>query len=197
MLLEPTTRPRSQMAVAVQQSEIEIRSSSEELERTAVDYSSLLYRTAFRQLGNHEDAEDAVQDALMSAFCHLYQFEGRSQMSTWLVRIVINAARMRLRKRPRQALLIEEIGNQQGDTVWDQFADGRPVPEELYRETELLELLHEQQECLSSTFRDAVQLVCLNGFTGQEAAQALSITPNALKSWVSRAHAQLASNLSR
>lgn len=183
MSLEPATRPQSQTAVAVKQSEIQVRSSSEV--RTAVDYSSLLYRTAFRQLGNHEDAEDAVQDALASAFCHLSQFEGRSQMSTWLVRIVINAARMRLRKRPRQAALsIDEMGNQQGDTVSDQFPDARPGPEESYRETELRGLLNVQLKCLSLTFRDAVQLVYLDGFNGQEAAQALGITQSALKSRV-------------
>jgi len=133
-----------------------------------------------------------------TAFCHLSQFERRSQMSTWLVRIVINAARMRLRKRQRQtALSIDEMGNQQGDTVWDQFADARPGPEESYRETELRELLNVKLKCLSATFRDAVQLVYLDGFNGQEAAQALGITPSALKSRVSRARAQLASNLSR
>ena len=198
MSLEPATRPQAQMAVAVRQSEIQVRSSSEELERTAIDYSSLLYRTAFRQLGNHEDAEDAVQDALASAFCHLSQFEGRSQMSTWLVRIVINAARMRLRKRPRQAALsIDEMGNGQGDTVSEQFPDARPGPEESYRETELRELLNVQLKCLSPTFRDAVQLVYLEGFNGEEAAQALGITQSALKSRISRARAQLASNLSR
>jgi RNA polymerase sigma-70 factor, ECF subfamily len=196
--LEPATRPQSQKAVSVKQNEIQVRSGSEQLAQAAVDYSFLLYRTAFRQLGNHEDAEDAVQDALLSAFCHLSQFEGRSQMSTWLVRIVINAARMRLRKRPRQAALsIDEIGNQQEDTVWDQFADARPGPEESYRETELRELLNVQLKCLSPSFRDAVQLVYLDGFNGQEAAQALGIRQSALKSRISRARAQLASNLSR
>ena len=196
--LKQATRPESQTAVSVKQGEIQVRSSSEQLARAAVDFSSLLYRTAFRQLGNHEDAEDAVQDALLSAFCHLSQFEGRSQMSTWLVRIVINATRMRLRKRPRRAALsIDEIGNQQGDTVWDQFADARPGPEESYRETELRELLNVKLKCLSATFRDAVQLVYLDGFSGQEAAQALGIRQSALKSRISRARAQLASNLSR
>jgi RNA polymerase sigma-70 factor, ECF subfamily len=198
MSLEPATRPLSQTAASVKQSEIQVRSSSEELERTAIDYSSPLYRTAFRQLGNHEDVEDAVQDALASAFCHLSQFEGHSQMSTWLVRIVINAARMKLRKRPRQAALsIDEMGSQQGDTVSDQSPDARQGPGESYRETELRELLNAQPKCLSPTFRDAVQLVYLDGFNGQEAAQALSITQSALKSRVSRARPQVASNLSR
>jgi len=55
------------------------------------------YRKAYRHLGNAADAEDAVQDALLSAYKHLDQFKGQSQMSTWLTTIVINCARMHLR----------------------------------------------------------------------------------------------------
>jgi RNA polymerase sigma-70 factor, ECF subfamily len=174
------------------------RSSSEELEQTAVDHSSLLYRVALRQLGNHADAEDAVQDALVSAFCHLSQFEGRSPMSTWLVQIVINAARMSRRRKPRQTVLsIDEIRDEHGETILHQFPCPEPNPEEACREAESRELLHGQLKCLSPTFRDALQLVYLTGFTGQEAAQALGITVSALKSRVRRARMQLVSDLSR
>lgn len=61
-----------------------------------------LYRSAYRLLGNAADAEDAVQDALLAAYRHLDQFEGRSKMSTWLNAIVRNSVRMRLRTRLRQ-----------------------------------------------------------------------------------------------
>ena len=60
------------------------------------------YRRAYRYLGNAADAEDAVQDALLSACRHLGQFKGQSQMSTWLTTIVINSALTQLRRRPRQ-----------------------------------------------------------------------------------------------
>src|ERR1700685_282136 len=60
------------------------------------------YRQAIRYLGNASDAEDAVQDAMLSAFRHIAQFRGEAQMSTWLTRIVINSARARLRKRMRE-----------------------------------------------------------------------------------------------
>jgi RNA polymerase sigma-70 factor, ECF subfamily len=59
------------------------------------------YRSAYRLLGNAPDAEDAVQDALLAAYKHLDQFQGRSQMFTWLTAIVHNSARMRLRTRLR------------------------------------------------------------------------------------------------
>src|SRR2546425_9556064 len=52
------------------------------------------YRSAYRFLGNPADAEDAVQEALLSAYKHLDQFRGQSQMSTWLTAIVSNCARM-------------------------------------------------------------------------------------------------------
>jgi RNA polymerase sigma-70 factor (ECF subfamily) len=57
------------------------------------------HRAAYRQLGNAADAEDAVQDALLAAYKHLDQFKEQAQMSTWLTAIVINCARMQLRKR--------------------------------------------------------------------------------------------------
>jgi len=60
---------------------------------------------AERQLGNREDAEDAVQDAMLSAFTHIARFDGRAKMSTWLTAIVLNAVRMNLRRRPRGRML--------------------------------------------------------------------------------------------
>src|SRR5271156_6907352 len=75
----------------------------------------LLHRTAYRYLGNAADAEDAVQDALLSAYKHLDQFRGQAQMSTWLTAIVNNCARMQLRRRPRltNLSLDERFGEQQ------------------------------------------------------------------------------------
>src|ERR1700739_1124966 len=60
------------------------------------------YAQAFRRLGNAADAEDAVQDAYLSAYTHVNQFRRQAQMSTWLTAIVINSALMKLRRRPRK-----------------------------------------------------------------------------------------------
>src|ERR1700676_1405982 len=68
-------------------------------------YSPVLFRVALRRLRNVEDAEDAVQDALLLAHKHIGQFEGRSQLSTWLTRIVMNTAGMKLRRRSRRETL--------------------------------------------------------------------------------------------
>src|SRR3989454_3192702 len=75
------------------------------------------YRSAYRFLGNPADAEDAVQEALFSAYKHLDQFRGQSQMSTWLTAIVSNCARMQLRRRPSQihVSLDERIGEERSE----------------------------------------------------------------------------------
>ncbi len=98
-----------------------------------------LYRGAYRLLGNAADAEDAVQDALLAAYTHLDQFKGQSKMSTWLVSIVQNAARMQLRRRPRHVYvpLDEPIGQVEQPSVLRRLADRRPSPEDDYRNTEL------------------------------------------------------------
>src|SRR5215475_15909708 len=71
----------------------------EELTDVVSCYSPRLHRIALTHLGNVADAEDAVQDALLAALTHIEQFKGQAKMSTWLTTIVINSARMKLRKR--------------------------------------------------------------------------------------------------
>src|SRR5271170_4233151 len=123
-------------------------------------YLPLLHRTAYRYLGNTADADDAVQDALLSAYKHLDQFRGQAQMSTWLVAIVSNCARMQLRRRPRQihVSLNDQVGDDQGNTVSERLAHYGPSPEEEYRRVELHELLMQLVEELSPTLRRAFQL---------------------------------------
>ena len=72
-----------------------INNDREALDELFSRYRARLYNTALRIMGNSEDAEDALQDGLLTAFRNLSGFEGRSQFSTWLTRIVVNAALMR------------------------------------------------------------------------------------------------------
>ena len=96
-------------------------------------------RKACRYLRNAADAEDAVQDALLAAYNHLDQFKGQAQMSTWLTSIVINCARMQLRRRPRQihVSLDERFGEEQEFCLSDQLPAGKPSPEDESRASEL------------------------------------------------------------
>src|SRR6202140_1120621 len=136
------------------------------------------YRKAYRHLGNTADAEDAVQDALLSAYKHLDQFRGQSQMSTWLTTIVINCARMHLRKRPRQTHLSldERFGEDQEYSLAERLAHRGPSPEEECRNSELDRHLTQFTEQLSPRLREAFELRELDGLTTSEAAQNLGLS---------------------
>src|ERR1700688_3263918 len=120
----------------------------------------LFYRRAYRHLGNAADAEDAVQDALLSAYKHLDQFRGQAQISTWLTAIVSNSALMQLRRRPRHThvSLDEPIGENQEYTMSEQLADRAPNPEEECRSSELTARLRELFPQLSPPLRKTFQL---------------------------------------
>src|SRR6266851_9854730 len=87
-----------------------------ELDSVVFRYLPTFYKRAFRLLGNAADAEDAVQDAILSAYRHLAQFRGQAQLSTWLTTIVTNAARMQLRRRCHGYLSLDEKQGDEGLT---------------------------------------------------------------------------------
>jgi RNA polymerase sigma-70 factor, ECF subfamily len=150
-------------------------------------------RMAFRKLGNAADAEDAVQDALLSAYKHLNQFNGGAQMSTWLTTIVINSARMQLRKRSRyiQVSLDEPFGDEQQNFVSEGIADGSPSPEDVCRESELHDRVRGLLTQLSAPLRKAFQLRELDGLTTHEAALLLGVPDGTVKAQLTRARAKL------
>jgi len=157
-------------------------------------YRPAFYRKAYQFLGNAADAEDAVQDAILSAYKNLDQFKGEAQMSTWVTSIVINCARMRLRKRLRQtvASLDERFeGEEQDYCLSERLADSRPSPEDNYRESELhRHVMHFVAE-LSPTLRKAFELRDLEDLTTSEAAKILGVPEGTVKARVSRARTRL------
>src|SRR5260370_21705861 len=109
-------------------------------------------RIALRLLGNIADAEDAVQDAFLSAFTHLDQFGGQAKMSTWLTVIVINAARMKLRRRSRQAQIsLDETHGEQNLLLAEMLPDHQTDPEEVCCRRELSEKLAEPENKIVPT----------------------------------------------
>src|SRR3974377_1367270 len=107
-------------------------------------YHRRLFQTALRVLGNAEDAEDALQDGLLSAYRNLKRFEGRSQFSTWLTRIVINAAFMKRRgAKARPAVSLDEQQHEDELPAAERFADDGPDPEQLYGGKEIREMTNE------------------------------------------------------
>lgn len=159
-------------------------------------HSGALYQSALKLLGNPEDAEDALQDGMLSAFRNLRRFEGRSQFSTWLTRIVINAALMRLRsQRGRPAVSIDEPVGDTDLTLGDQLADSAPTPEEVCAREELREMLDRNVRGLSPEMRTALRLRDVEGLSTREAAETLGVPENTLKSRLHRARLQLAERL--
>src|SRR5271170_7011543 len=156
-------------------------------------YLPLLHRTAYRFLGNAADAEDAVQDALLSAYKHLDQFRGQAQMSTWLTAIVNNCARMQLRRRPRltNLSLDERFGEQQEYALSEILADRGPSPEDECHTSELRGRLLRLAEQLSPRLRKTFQLRDLDGLSISEAAHILRLPHGTVKAQLARARAKL------
>ena len=159
-------------------------------------YQRPLFQTALRVLGNAEDAEDALQDGMLSAYRNLKRFEGRSQFSTWLTRIVINAALMRRRSaKARPAVSLDETPREDELPATERYADNGPNPEQVFANTEIREMINENLDELSPLLRTAFVLREVQGFSTGEAAKKLGVTENTLKARLWRARHQLAERL--
>lgn len=163
-----------------------------EMEVTLSRYWPSFYRSAFRHLGNVADAEDAVQDALLSAYKHLSQFKGHAQISTWLTAIVINSARMQLRRRPRQPQVsLDEHNPEQGSALSDLLPAPGPSPEAECCKSELAGHVVQLAQQLSPTLRAAFQLRELNGLSIREMTHILGVAEGTVKARLARARAKL------
>lgn len=163
------------------------------LERVLSGGIPFLYRSAYRLLSNSADAEDAVQDALLSAYIHLHQFKGRAQMSTWLSSIVLNCARMQLRRRSRHAHVSIDapIGEIFPLGVSERLQDDRPNPEEEHRASELSARLTRFYRRLSPTLRRTLQLRDIDGLSIRETAEILGVPCGTVKAQSTRARKKL------
>jgi len=152
-----------------------------------------LYRRAYRILGNAADAEDAVQDALLAAYTHLDQFRGQAQISTWLTTIILNCARLQLRRRAKhiQVSLDESTGGPQSVSASERLADQRPNPEDEYIESELSIRLTHLHSQLSPTLRRTFLLRDVDGLSIRETARILGVPTGTVKAQSARARKKL------
>jgi len=135
-----------------------------------------------RIMRNHEDAEDAVQDCFLSAFLHLKDFDGRSQFATWLTRIAINAALMKLRKnRGAREVPIDEPNPSYEPVAQREFRDDAPDPEESCSARERRRILKSAISRLRPRTRTVVELHQLQEHSIRETAQILGISTGAVK----------------
>lgn len=159
---------------------------------------------ARRFLPRDQDAHDALQDAFLSAFKSIGKFDGRSQLSTWLQRITINACLMRIRSRKRrpevsiEALLPAFLPD--GHQIRDTPAWGAESKVESGHETEhgagsgrgrLLDLVRESVDGLPDAYREVLLLRDVEEFSTEETAEALGITKDAVKTRLHRARQAL------
>lgn len=144
-------------------------------------------------LGNREDAEDAVQDALLAAYEHLDQFKGQSEMSTWVTAIVNNCALLQLRKRRRHVCvsLDEPTGELEAVSGSEQLADHRPNPEDECQHSELRTRLTHFYTQLSPTLSKTFRLRDLEGLSIRDTARILSIPRGTVKAQSARARRKL------
>src|ERR1700687_1271422 len=131
---------------------------------------------------NREDAEDAAQECFLSAFVHLKDFNGRSQFATWLTRIAINAALMKLRKnRGSREVPIDEPNPSFEPVAQREFRDDAPDPEESCSARERREVLNTAILGLRQRARRVVELHQLQEHSLRETALILGISTTAVK----------------
>jgi RNA polymerase sigma-70 factor, ECF subfamily len=169
------------------------QSGVEELTNIFVDRWQSLYRIAMRQLENVADAEDAVQDAFLSAYTHLGQFKRQARMSTWVTTIVLNSARMKLRRRPRKVhvALSDQSQDHDSEQVLEMLRDRRPNPEEVSQRNELAERAGRFTILISPTLRRTLQLRDVYGLSIRDTATILGVPNGTVKAQTARARAKL------
>jgi RNA polymerase sigma-70 factor (ECF subfamily) len=149
-------------------------------------------RIAMRWLRNPEDAEDAVQDAMLSAFRHIARFDGRSQMSTWLTAIVLNALRMRVRRDARKPTLSLDYSPHNDQwSLSEVLADPGLTPEQVAEQSQLHELVNHWSSSLPASQRTALKLRIQEDLTIRETAETLGIPQGTVKARLARGRARL------
>jgi RNA polymerase sigma-70 factor (ECF subfamily) len=161
-------------------------------------YDRNVFRIAQHITQNREDAEDVVQDAFLKAFQNLGQFQGQSKFYTWLVRIAVNEALMKLRKRrPERFVSLDEDVKTEEDSMPREIADWSPNPEQQYNQAELKDILGKTIQGLPPGFRTVFVLRDVEGLSTEETAEALELSIPAVKSRLLRARLQLRERLNK
>jgi RNA polymerase sigma-70 factor (ECF subfamily) len=160
----------------------------EALEEMFIASRSKFLAIAGSILRNKEDAEDAVQEAFLSAHRHLRSFEGRSALKTWLTRIVMNAALMMKRKRKPSAVRSPSEGGVSHDDNWtENIPASQPDPEMIHAERETLQFIDEKLGKLKPLLRQAFTMAYFDELSGSEASARLGVSTGIFKARLFRA----------
>ena len=157
-----------------------------------------LFHSALGIMGNPHDAEDAMQDGLLSAFRNLKSFKGNSQFSTWLTRVVINAALMRRRGQAvRPSPAAAESFNPDEIPIAERLVSKGLNPEQLFRRSEIREIIKDHVDDLAPILRTAFVLRKIREYSTSETAKILRVSEETLKGRLWRARRELAKRVSR
>ena len=161
-------------------------------------YEGKIFRLAQHITQNREDAEDVLQEAFLKAYEHLDQFQGQSKFYTWIVRIAVNQALMKLRKRKSdRSVSLDETIDTGEDTVAREIAAWDENPEQQYSREEINEILSSAIDGLAPIYRAVFVLRDVDDLSTEETAEALELSVPAVKSRLLRARLQLRDKLTR
>ncbi|HXN22979.1 MAG TPA: sigma-70 family RNA polymerase sigma factor [Candidatus Dormibacteraeota bacterium] len=196
----PETKPRESTIVREDESALVAAAKSgniEAFEELVSRYESKIFRLAMNITRNREDAEDAMQDAFLKSYSHLKNFQGDSRFYTWLVRITVNEALMRLRKRRPNQVSLDEPVETGDDLMPREIEDWGPSPEQRYAQRELGTILSEVIEGLEPDYRTVFVLRDIEELSTEETANLLGISVPAVKSRLLRARLKLRDRLNK
>jgi RNA polymerase sigma-70 factor (ECF subfamily) len=172
------------------------RGDSTAFEMLCKQSASTVFHIARRMMRSKEDAEDVVQESFQMAFIHLKSFKGGSRFSTWLSRIAINAALMKLRrKRHLRDVPLDQSTEAEEPSLRHDVADQSPNPEELYAQQERQWILFEAMHGLTPGIRKAIELRELGERSTEETAQIMGISASAVKARVFHGRRKLRAKL--
>lgn len=161
-------------------------------------YEAKIFRLAQHITQNREDAEDVLQETFLKAYEHLDQFQGNSKFYTWIVRIGVNQALMKLRRRKTdKSVSLDETIDTGEDTVTREVAAWDEDPEQQFSREELGEILDSAIQSLAPTYRSVFLLRDVDELSTEETAEALGLSVPAVKSRLLRARLQLREKLTR
>jgi RNA polymerase sigma-70 factor, ECF subfamily len=161
-------------------------------------YEGKIFRLAQHVTQNREDAEDVLQETFLKAYEHLDQFQGNSKFYTWIVRIAVNQALMKLRRRKTdRSVSLDEAIDTGEDTVVREIAAWDPDPEARYSQDELHGILQSAVQSLAPPYRSVFVLRDVEDLSTEETAEVLNLSVPAVKSRLLRARLQLREKLTR
>jgi RNA polymerase sigma-70 factor (ECF subfamily) len=160
-------------------------------------HQASVFRIAQHITRSREDAEEVSQESFLKAFQNLDRFEERSRFSTWLTRIVVNTALMRVRTRrgPDAVFVRQDDPADATPAPQEEVVDWRPNPEQLYGRQELRDILSRALASLPQIYGTVFVLRDVEGFSTTETAEALELSETAVKARLLRARLQLRAKL--